>query len=133
MARTPHTPGPWRAERERWPSTPNFAIQAELPCINGLAAWLTLANVFIPDDTERGYTDDALNPDVTEANALLMASAPDLLKENRRLREALADIKAHVEERNFYSADAGLVFRLAEDALNPPPERKPDLDEEIVF
>lgn len=73
-----HTPGEWRYAR--WDNQPHYLVEVNLPCINGLAAWFSLAHVFIPDEAEIGYTDGAHNESAAEANARLIAAAPDLLE-----------------------------------------------------
>jgi hypothetical protein len=70
-AEAKHTPGPWRvrAEKGLW-----WTIEAELPSINGLPCWYTVARCDF-DRAADGYTDGALNP---EADAHLIARAPEL-------------------------------------------------------
>jgi hypothetical protein len=49
-------PGNWRAQKQRYNS---FSLQVELPCINGLSAWFTVATFHEADDEERFITDGA--------------------------------------------------------------------------
>ncbi|MBA3912163.1 MAG: hypothetical protein C0524_20350 [Rhodobacter sp.] len=71
------TPGPW----EKMLGTHGRnKICATYPCINGLSALFTIADVNVPEEIERGYTDDAFNPDVAAANTGLIAAAPDLAR-----------------------------------------------------
>ena len=91
-----HTPGLWRYAR--WDAQPHYLVEVNLPCINGVAAWFALAHVFIPDEAEVGYTDGAHSEEAAEANARLIADAPTLLAENRRLREALELIESQADD-----------------------------------
>lgn len=84
------TPGPW----EKMLGTHGRnKICATYPCINGLSALFTIADVNVPEEIERGYTDDAFNPDVAAANTGMIAAAPDLA---RALLQARADAAAAV-------------------------------------
>jgi hypothetical protein len=49
-------PGTWRTQKMRYNS---FALQVELPCINGLSAWFTVATFHEAGDDERMITDGA--------------------------------------------------------------------------
>jgi hypothetical protein len=49
-------PGNWRAQKQRYNS---FSLQVELPCINGLGAWFTVATFHEAGDDERLITDGA--------------------------------------------------------------------------
>jgi hypothetical protein len=72
---TKWTPGPW----EKMLGTHGRnKVCASYSCINGLSALFTIADVNVPEESERGYTDDAFNPDVAAANTSLIAAAPDL-------------------------------------------------------
>ena len=53
----------------------SFAIDAELPCINGLSAWFTIAHVDAIDDHELLMTDGAIGnaKDIAEAIAAALA------------------------------------------------------------
>ena len=50
------TPGKWRARQIR---EGIVAIESQLPCINGLAAWFTVATLYDPDEAERGMSEGA--------------------------------------------------------------------------
>jgi|GEM_PF-6906389 len=77
-------------------ASPPFAagasyIQTELPCINGLAAWFSVALVPGPSPEETGYSEGALDAD---ANAAFIAAANPAtvlapLAENAALRVRL--------------------------------------------
>lgn len=49
-------PGTWRVRKIRYGS---FALEVELPCINGLSAWFTVATFHEAEDEERLITDGA--------------------------------------------------------------------------
>ena len=68
-----HTPGPWRATDMG--GELGWVVQSNLPCINGLSAWVTVANVGAPHESDQmfGGRDH-------EADARLMAAAPELLE-----------------------------------------------------
>lgn len=67
-----HTSGPWRARQIRYGS---WSIETELPCINGLSAWFTIATVHAVDDAER-LMSDGVRADAND-DARLIAAAPD--------------------------------------------------------
>jgi hypothetical protein len=70
------TPGKWRARRV----TENIvAIESELPCINGLAAWFTVATLYEPDEAEVGMSGGATASAMANAEFIVSAvnSAPD--------------------------------------------------------
>jgi hypothetical protein len=73
----------------------------------------------------------------TDRNGLRVLVLEDALRSCRaevsRLRGALEEIGEHCERHNFLWADGGFVHRLAEDALNPLPERGTDPDDGIKF
>ncbi len=52
----PGLPGRWRARQIRYGA---FALEAELPCINGLSAWFSIATFHAAEDQERMMTDGA--------------------------------------------------------------------------
>lgn len=82
------TPGPWKEL-----SGANHRIMASYMCINGLSAMFTLARIDNPDDAERGYTDDAYNPDTAEANTRFIAAARELVPALMAERDAaLAEV-----------------------------------------
>lgn len=85
------TPGPWE---KMLGSHGRNKICATYPCINGLSALFTIADVNVPGESERGYTDDAFNPGVAEANTYLIAAAPRLARTVIALHAQLADAKA---------------------------------------
>jgi len=68
-----HTPGPWEID----PDTPNQVIRPPTNDAYGLSA-------IIADCANGNWPDEK-----TLANARLLAAAPELLAENKRLREAL--------------------------------------------
>lgn len=49
-------PGRWRARAIRYGS---YALEVELPCINGLSAWFSVATFHETDEAERMMTDGA--------------------------------------------------------------------------
>jgi hypothetical protein len=67
------TPGPWAAMNRIEQGAPT--VEAYLPCINGLSAWVVVADCGAPDPSEQmfGGMDH-------EANARLIAAAPELLE-----------------------------------------------------
>lgn len=86
-----HTPGPWRTGQEIRANT----VIGE----NGY----TICSGMI--GSERQY----MIYENWEQNAQLIAAAPDLLEENRRLREALEACRPYIEDlqsENFEDADA---------------------------
>lgn len=111
------TPGPWELMLG---SFGRNRICATHPCINGLSALFTIAHVNVPEESERGYTDDAFNPDAAAANAEAMRLVPDLLAEAVRLREALVQIDAldpeHLIDGCTQAVIRGLVLRMGETA-----------------
>ncbi len=72
---TKHTLGPWELMLGNYGRN---KVCASYGCINGLSALFTIADVRVPGDSERGYTDDAFNPEVAAANARLIVEAPTL-------------------------------------------------------
>jgi hypothetical protein len=78
------TPGPWE-------NTSPTGIHASYMCINGLSALFTIARACVPDDAERGYTDDAFNPDTTKSNARFIAAARSLVP---AMAQEIADLLA---------------------------------------
>jgi len=54
-----------------------FAIEAELPCINGLSAWFTIAHIDAIDDSELLMTEGAIGTakDIAEAIAAALSEA----------------------------------------------------------
>ncbi len=98
------TPGPW----EKMLGTHGRnKICATYPCINGLSALFTIADVNVPEESERGYTDDAFNPDVAAANTGLIAAASDLAR-------TAIDALARLEDAEAAQA---LVVEQAADSL----------------
>lgn len=78
------TPGEWRVRKGEglW-----WTVEVELPSINGLRCWYTIAR-FDFDMAANGYTDGALRP---EADATLLANArQDIPRLAAALREAWA-------------------------------------------
>jgi hypothetical protein len=79
------TPGPWRASKVR----DFFAIEAELPCINGLRAWFTVAIVHQSDEAEKGMSDglkaDAIN------DAEIIAAVPAMYEALRKIANGAPD------------------------------------------
>lgn len=76
---TKWTPGPWKAEGFRGgvgSTTRGKVIKAELPCMNGLRAWFTIAYVYERDDEERLMTEGLIGE--AGIDARLIAAAPDL-------------------------------------------------------
>lgn len=83
---TEHTPGPWEAIREyanRW------RIERKRDGFVPLSLGIVTTTV-----CEVGGSD----PSVAEANAQLMARAPDLLADNARLRAALQNLSDDVRD-----------------------------------
>lgn len=82
------TPGEWRVRKGEglW-----WTVEVELPSINGLRCWYTIAR-FDFDMAANGYTDGALRP---EADATLLANArQDIPRLAAALREAWAALDA---------------------------------------
>lgn len=75
-----HTPGPWRATDMG--GEHGWVVQSNLPCINGLSAWVAVATVGAPHESDQmfGGRDH-------EADARLIAAARELL----RVAELLVD------------------------------------------
>lgn len=82
MPAVQHTPGPWEVSAERGILPGYVAISSFEPARNGCQSWIGLAHVAIRDEGEA-----EINP-VGEANARLIAAAPQLL-------EALKELLAH--------------------------------------
>jgi hypothetical protein len=72
-ARGSFTAAPWRARKIRYGA---FSIEAELPCVNGLSAWFTIATVHETEDAERLMSDGAKAD--AEDDARLIAAAPTM-------------------------------------------------------
>lgn len=73
-----HTAGPYRVAPLQGGEASiarGKTIQAELPCINGLRAWFTLAYVYERDDEERLFTEGAIGS--AEDDARLFAASHD--------------------------------------------------------
>lgn len=67
--------GAWRSRRSQFPSTPSFEIETELPCINGLSAWVPIAFLPVPMRAETEMTDGVISPKSAEATAAFIAAA----------------------------------------------------------
>lgn len=65
------TPGPWKGRQPAYSEGAAY-IESELPCINGLSAWFSVAIVPAPSPEELGYSDGAIDSD---ANAAFIAAA----------------------------------------------------------
>lgn len=79
--------GAWRARKIRYGS---YAIETELPCINGLTAWFSIGTIHDADEAERMMTDGARLEarDYAEAIAAALSTSTAL----REMREALERI-----------------------------------------
>ena len=93
------TPGPWKGRQPAYSEGATY-IESELPCINGLSAWFSVALVPTPSPEELGYSDGAIDSD---ANAAFIAAANPatvlaLLAENAALRGDLAKTERDYSE-----------------------------------
>lgn len=92
------TEGPWEAMLG---THGRNKICASYLCINGLSALFTIADINVPDDAERGYTDDAFNPEVAAANTYFIAAArtliPEAAAEIARLQARIAELEGRNE------------------------------------
>lgn len=93
-----HTPGPWWTTLEH-PAMTNGLYRGLLCFLEhsgeGTQPGCRLVAVCVDDDGRAWQTTE---PQVIEANARLMAAAPDLLAEVERLRGALKAIRDHLPE-----------------------------------
>ncbi len=105
------TPGPWKSDDlDR--------VVAPYMCINGLSALFEIAWISIPHDSERGYTDDAFNPDVAAKNLALIAAAPDLATALLAAWDREAKLREAVDE--FASLDTWVSDSLQEGMADIP-------------
>jgi hypothetical protein len=108
-------PGNWRAQKQRYNS---FSLQVELPCINGLSAWFTVATFHEADDEERFITDGARQ----EAGEYAAKFAALAVPEQEGVDAALGEPKAseHISpERRRGLEDAA---KIAENGCLVPPD-----------
>lgn len=85
------TPGPWKGRQPPYSEGSTY-IEAELPCINGLSAWFSVALVPAPSAEEAGYSDDAID---SGSNAAFIAAASP-----STVLELLSEIAALRDERD---------------------------------
>lgn len=78
-------PGHWRAQKLRYNS---FALEVELPCINGLSAWFSVATFHEADDEERLITDGARQEAGEYATKFAALAATDASGEKAGLTQA---------------------------------------------
>jgi hypothetical protein len=112
-----YTPGPWDVL-----SGDPYHIRKNLPCINGLSAWFTLAWVYPPDDQEIGYSDGALDDNVAKANATLIALAPEMAEELARVTAERDKLQQHANQMRGVLEECEAYFGGLEpgkDWLNP--------------
>ena len=102
MSKAKHTPGPWEAG--------NLGIPGRFPCVfigphlnyrdnsgNSFRACITINEGPTPEDVERGSGFGATT-ETAEANARLIAAAPDLLK---ALEELYDKCEAHFKATGY--------------------------------
>lgn len=63
----------WKNVRARPVRYGGFAIETELPCINGLSAWFTIAMVDAVDDGELLISDGAIGTAKQQADVIVSA------------------------------------------------------------
>lgn len=92
-----HTSGPWVSQDASQPDCPFFYVR-----VAATGEWI----VMVCDTEKRGH-------ESTEANAALIAAAPDLLAEVRRLREVLGEINTVAGAMEQLAVTAGVRFDAA--------------------
>jgi hypothetical protein len=118
-------PGNWRAQKQRYNS---FSLQVELPCINGLSAWFTVATFHEADDEERFITDGARQ----EAGEYAAKFAALAVPEQEGVDAALGEPKAseHLSPERRRGLE-NAIERIIQDACELPdrtsPEDQPDM------
>lgn len=127
--------GAWRSRRD---CDVGWRVETELPCINGLSAWFSLAMVWDHGEAETGYTDGAIG-DSEDLAAYIAAASPSvvlaLVREVRELRAVLEPIVAAREAAIADLARQGVatpqrsvaLTARARAALNGDPKRAREL------
>ncbi len=85
------TQGPWKGRQPPYSEGATY-IEAELPCINGLSAWFSVALVPAPSEEEVGYSDGAIDG-CSNAAFIAAANPATILSLIASAREAAAEIE----------------------------------------
>lgn len=104
----PGLPGKWRARPVRYGS---HVLEVELPCINGLSAWFTVATFHAAEDAERLMTDGA-RMEAGEYAARIAAAMQDRRAGSERanaLEECETTVLKSMDEVGRDWRDAGMM------------------------